>query len=228
MLWQVNPNWLRDENYHFEAFKKLTHKAYLAGENIYHSPYVIQWWSDLHGKPSIGNLYHNGKRGEDPVITYKRIYGLSQKAFNDEMFLGYQHLLNFDFQHARRETRPYACTFSSEVSELAGGWQEPKDTLEEYGFSAIRLDQLLQAEKPLKKVSLTVKGKQLRYGFVAVTTSGKSIYSPAGAKSFVLPKDEPLSHLYLLVMGAPDEHEQLSWKGKPRQFPYQYKLAAHY
>ena len=228
MLWQVNPNWLRDENYHFEAFKKLTHKAYLAGENIYHSPYVIQWWSDLHGKPSIGNLYHNGKRGEDPVITYKRIYGLSQKAFNDEMFLGYQHLLNFDFQHARRETRPYACTFSSEVNELAGGWQEPKDTLEEYGFNAIRLDQLLQAEKPLKKVSLTVKGKQLRYGFVAVTASGKSIYSPVNAKSFVLPKDEPLSHLYLLVMGAPDEHEQLSWKGKPRQFPYQYKLAAHY
>ena len=43
MLWQVNPWWLRDENYHFEAFKTLTHKAFLAMENIYHSPYVIQW-----------------------------------------------------------------------------------------------------------------------------------------------------------------------------------------
>ena len=56
MLWQVNPWWLRDENYHFEAFKTLTHKAYLAMDNIYHSPYVIQWWSDLHGRKSIGGL----------------------------------------------------------------------------------------------------------------------------------------------------------------------------
>ena len=78
MLWQVNPWWLRDENYHFEAFKKLTHKAYLDGENIYHSPYVIQWWSDLHGRKSIAELFRQGKRGEDPVITYKRMYNSLQ------------------------------------------------------------------------------------------------------------------------------------------------------
>ena len=29
MLWQVNPDWITDENYHFEAFKSLTHKAFL-------------------------------------------------------------------------------------------------------------------------------------------------------------------------------------------------------
>ncbi|MCR5159621.1 MAG: alpha/beta hydrolase fold domain-containing protein [Prevotella sp.] len=222
MLWQVNPNWLRDENYHFEAFKKLTHKAYLAGENIYHSPYVIQWWSDLHGKPSIGNLYHNGKRGEDPVITYKRLYNMSQQQFCNEMFQGYQHLLNLDFNHARRETRPYACTFASEVEDLADGWQQPKDTLEEYGFHAIRLDHLL--DKPLKKVSVKLKGKQLLQGFVAVTRDGRSIYSPVGATSFALPKDEPLAHLYLLIMGAPAKHEMLSWNGKPAQFPCRYKV----
>ena len=224
MLWQVNPNWLRDENYHFEAFKKLTHKAYLAGENIYHSPYVIQWWSDLHGKPSIGNLYHNGKRGEDPVITYKRLYNMSQQQFCNEMFRGYQHLLNLDFNHARRETRPYACTFASEVEDLADGWQQPKDTLEEYGFHAIRLDHLL--DKPLKKVSVKLKGKQLLQGFVAVTRDGRSIYSPVGATSFALPKDEPLAHLYLLIMAAPAKHEMLSWNGKPAQFPCQYKVNA--
>ena len=56
MLWQVNPDWLTDENFHFEAFKRLTHKAYLHLDNIYHSPYVIQWWSDLHGRKSIAEL----------------------------------------------------------------------------------------------------------------------------------------------------------------------------
>ena len=34
MLWQVNPWWLRDENYHFEAFKKLTHIVRAAGVKI--------------------------------------------------------------------------------------------------------------------------------------------------------------------------------------------------
>ena len=236
MLWQVNPNWLRDENYHFEAFKKLTHKAYLSGENIYHSPYVIQWWSDLHGKTSIGNLYHNGQRGEDPVITYKRLYGLTQQQFNKEMFQGYQHLLNLDFQHARRETRPYACTFASEVTDLADGWQQPKDTLEEYGFNAIKLDHLLATGKPLKKLSLKIKelpssggtGGGLCYGFVAVTKSDRSIYSPVNATTFVLPKDEQVEHLYLLVMGAPSQHEQLSWEGKPAQFPYAFRIGTSY
>ena len=227
MLWQVNPWWLRDENYHFEDFKRLTHKAYLSMANIYHSPYVIQWWSDLHGKPSIADLYRNGKRGEDPVITYKRLYRLSQRQFCDEMFLGYQHLLNFDFKHARKETRPYACTFDSPVKDLGGGWQAPVDTLEEYGFNAIRLDHL-SADRPLKKVSVKMQGKQLRYGFVAVTASGKSIYSPVNASSFLLPRDEQVAHLYLLVMGAPDQHERLGFRGDATTFPYQYKLSTTY
>ena len=224
MLWQVNPWWLRDENYHFEAFKKLTHKAYLHMENIYHSPYVIEWWSELRGKTAIGQLYREGKRGEDPVMTYKRLYGLTQQQFCDEMFVGYQHLLNFDFSHARRETRPYACTFSSPTTEQGGGWMAPKDAPEEYGFNAIKLDELLQAKKPLKKVTIELKGEHLRYGFVAVGASGKSYYSPINANRFALPKGDAVEHLYLLVMGAPDEHAQLSYEGQPAQFSYQYKL----
>ena len=229
MLWQVNHDWLTSENYHFEAFKKLTHKAYLAGDNIYHSPYVIQWWSDLHGKPSIGHLYHEGRRGEDPVITYKRVYNMTQPQFCREMFQGYQHLMNFDFNHARKETRPYACTFSSPVVELADGWQAPKDTLEAYGFSAIKLDHLLTPGRQLKRVAARLRGsKQLLQGFVAVTKSGRSIYSPVGATTMVLPADEPIAHLYLLVMGAPSKHVMLSWHGKAEQFPYQFKVTPSY
>ena len=231
MLWQVNPWWLRDENYHFEDFKRLTHKAYLAMENIYHSPYVIQWWSDQRGKTSIAQLYRDGKRGEDPVVTYKRTYKLTQPQFCDEMFLGYQHLLNFDFKHARRETRPYACTFNSPVEAAADkGFFQPKDMPEQYGFNAIRLDSLLTNDsgKALRKLSLKIRGKQLRYGFVAVTKSDRSIYSPINATTFAMPKDEPVAHLYLLVMGAPDEHQTMRRRGEPATFPYEYKLTTTY
>ena len=202
MLWQVNPGWLTDENYHFEAFKQLTHKAYLHLDNIYHSPFVIQWWSDLHGRKSIAELYRQGRIGEDPVMTYKRMYNMSQKQFCDEMFRGYQHLVNFDFNHARKETRQYACTFDTETE--GGKWLRPKNYPEEYGFNAIKLDDKVNLNA--RKFRLNIQGDNLRYGFVGITTDDQSVYSDVNATEFVVPKSKRLSHLYLIVMGAPLQH----------------------
>ena len=230
MLWQVNPDWLTDENYHFEAFKKLTHKAYLHLDNIYHSPYVIQWWSDLHGRKSIAELYRQGRIGEDPVMTYKRMYGLTQQQFNDEMLRGYQHLVNFDFKHARKETRKYACSFNTElVSE--GEWLRPKDYPEEYGFNAILLDDKVDLKS--KTFDLQLKGDHLRYGFVGVTTDGESVYSPVNAITFDAPKGKTLAHLYLIVMGAPEKHYMIPMpseehpeplKAELDEFPYEFRV----
>ena len=228
MLWQVNPDWITDENYHFEAFRKLTHKAYLHLENIYHSPYVIQWWSDLHGRKSIAELYRQGRIGEDPVMTYKRINGLKQHEFNDEMFRGYQHLVNFDFKHARKETRKYACTFDTECR--GGEWMRPKDYPEEYGFNAILLDD--KVDLKAGRFDLSIKGDHLRYGFVGVTTDGESIYSPVNATSFETPKGKRLAHLYLIVMGAPERHYQIPMpteanpepKAELEEYPYEFRV----
>jgi len=228
MLWQVNPDWLTDENYHFEAFKKLTHKAYLHLDNIYHSPYVIQWWSDLHGRKSIAELYRQGRIGEDPVMTYKRMYGLTQQQFNDEMLRGYQHLVNFDFKHARKETRKYACTFNTEITET-NGWLRPKDYPEEYGFNAILLDDKVNLKS--KTFNLQLKGDHLRYGFVGVTTDGESVYSPVNAITFDVPKGKTIAHLYLIVMGAPEKHYMIPMpsedspeppKAELEAFPYEF------
>ena len=214
MLWQVNPNWLRDENYHFEAFKKLTHKAYLDMENIYHSPFVIQWWSDLHGRKSIAELFQQGKQGEDPVMTYKRMYNLSQQQFNDEMLRGYQHLVNFDFQHARKDTRPYACTFTTDLDTLKGGWLQPKNQLEAYGFNAIPLP------VTKKKVCVKLEGKDVHFGFVGVTTNGETLYGQKDVPVFTCPKVKTLRHLYLVVMGAPKTYTPHS----KDIFPYKFRI----
>ena len=230
MLWQVNPDWLTDENYHFEAFKKLTHKAFLHMENIYHSPYVIQWWSDLHGRKSIAELFRQGRIGEDPATTYMRMYGLSQQDFCDEMFRGYQHLMNFDFQHARRETRRYACTFDTELQDKGKGWYSPKDLPEGYGFNAIRLDERVNLNATTYKVR--VKGNHLRYGFVGITTDDECLYGAVNDNTLRIPKNKQLRHLYLVVMGAPQRHEdvmatpsdapkQLTY----RQYPYAFKIS---
>ena len=230
MLWQVNPDWLTDENYHFEAFKQLTHKAYLHLDNIYHSPFVIQWWSDLHGRKSIAELYRQGRIGEDPVMTYKRMYNMSQKQFCDEMFRGYQHLVNFDFNHARKETRQYACTFDTELE--GGKWLRPKNYPEEYGFNAIKLDDKVNLNA--RKFRLNLQGDNLRYSFVGITTDGQSVYSNVNATEFVVPKSKRLSHLYLIVMGAPLQHHQIpmptdeNYKNPQNLlvFPYSFRIFA--
>ena len=232
MLWQVNPDWLTDENYHFEAFRKLTHKAFLHLDNIYHSPYVIQWWSDLHGRKSIAELYRHGKIGEDPVMTYKRMYGLTQQSFCDEMFRGYQHLVNFDFKHARKETRRYACTFNTELADR-DGWQRPKHYPEEYGFNAILLDDKVNLNA--HGFGLQITGDNLRYGFVGITEDDKEIYGDINDTSFTVPEGTRLKHLYLIVMGAPAWHEKIPMpseenpetKTEQKEFPYAFKVCSY-
>lgn len=224
MLWQVNPDWITDENYHFEAFKTLTHKAFLHMDNIYHSPYVLQWWSDLHGRQFIAELFRQGVIGEDPVMTYKRMNGLSQSAFCDEIFRGYQHLVNFDFTHAYKETRQYAATFNTELETCSNGWLRPKSLPEGYGFNAIKLDDLVNLNSPT--FHLHLRGNQLRYGFVGITTNGESIYSDVNATSFTS-NGQPLKHLYLIIMGAPEHHADVMTHGNTpeyKQYPYEFQV----
>ena len=224
MLWQVNPDWITDENYHFEAFKTLTHKAFLHMDNIYHSPYVLQWWSDLHGRQFIAELFRQGVIGEDPVMTYKRMNGLSQSAFCDEIFRGYQHLVNFDFTHAYKETRQYAATFNTELETCSNGWLRPKSLPEGYGFNAIKLDDRINLNSPI--FHLHLRGNQLRYGFVGITTNGESIYSDVNATSFTS-NGQPLKHLYLIIMGAPEHHADVMTHGNTpeyKQYPYEFQI----
>ena len=224
MLWQVNPDWITDENYHFEAFKTLTHKAFLHMDNIYHSPYVLQWWSDLHGRQFIAELFRQGVIGEDPVMTYKRMNGLSQSAFCDEIFRGYQHLVNFDFTHAYKETRQYASTFNTELETCSDGWLRPKSLPEGYGFNAIKLDDRVNLNSPI--FHLHLRGNQLRYGFVGITTNGESIYSDVNATSFTS-NGQPLKHLYLIIMGAPEHHADVMTHGNTpeyKQYPYEFQI----
>lgn len=245
MLWQVNPDWQTDERYHWDAFTKLTHKAYLHLENIYHSPYILEYWGVKRGRPIIAELFRQGKRGEDQVMTYKRLTGLSQEAFCDEMFDASRHLVNLDFERVWKNTRPYANQYDCKLSKQADGcYQVPAEVCpENYGFNVIPL----VVPEPGTKVTLQfegLKGPQdgyvsfhpekagWRYGFVAVKADGKSLYGEMSAKqkgklTFKTPENEKLVYLWLVVMGAPEEH----WMNpsprsgeKDAQWPYRIKL----
>ena len=78
LLWQVYPEWMTFENYHLVDYMNQTNFAFLHPINMYHSPYVIEYWSEKHGKDFFGHLCRSTQDGEDPVATYKRLNDLSQ------------------------------------------------------------------------------------------------------------------------------------------------------
>ena len=217
MLWQVNPNWIGSERYHWDAFCKNTHKAYLSIENIYRSPYIIEYWGMKRGLTAIGDLYRAGKRGEDPVITYKRLYNFSQEAFCDEMYDAVCHIVNLDYPRCWELTRPFACQMTTELDTQGDGWYAPRQTNipEDFGFNVIplvlpktgkRLTATLHTDVPMEQGGF-------RCGFVVVGKDGRSVYSPMktlSSKSKNLKLSFKLSSdaakAFLVVMAAPAEY----------------------
>lgn len=225
MLWQVNPRWIEDESYHWDGFTSKCHKAYLHMTNIYHSPYILEFWGEKRGLKHIAELYRQGKRGEDPAITYMRLNGLSQEEFCDEMYEASARIINLDYARAWEETRPYANRFSTKFNEGKDGWKHvvSEQCPECCGFNAVALP----VPEKGKSVSVDFKGcadsakAGWRYGFVAVCDGGSTLYGEMGKEKestieFTAPSDAVLTHLWLVVMGAPSEYEMNS----EEQYPY--------
>ena len=251
MLWQVNPDWMTDENYHWDAFKSLTYRAFLHTDNIYHSPYVLEYWSQKHGLPFIADMFRQGVAGEDPVQTYKRMNNLTQEQFVDEMFDCYQHLVNLDYPRVYNETRQWANSFynfKDSMIALSDGWYQVKADCcpENYGFNVIKLS-VPEAGNSVKVDFYGLQGASgkadgytndwwylpdYRYGFVGVTQDGSSIIGSVnktdydnqlGSATFVTPSDKKLKYLWLVVMGAPSEHWTLD-QLPLAQWPYKIKI----
>lgn len=237
MLWQVNPDWIGDESYHWDGFTSKCHKAYLHMTNIYHSPYILEHWGDKRGLTHIAELYRQGKIGEDPAMTYIRVNGLSQEEFCDEMYEASSRIINLDYKRAWKETRPYANMFSTKMAEEEDGWITvvPEQCPEDYGFNAIAMP------VPEAGASLAVGFKGCagregyicgspeiagwRYGFVGVKEDGSAVYgemqrNSEGTVTFTAPEGSALTHLWLVVMGAPSEHRMNS----ENQWPYSLRV----
>lgn len=239
MLWYVNPNWVTDENYHWQAFKENTHKSFLHFSNMYRTPYVLESWSERHGVHFIADMFRQGECDEDPILTYKRMTEISWDDFNDEMFENYQQLINFDYKHSFNYTRQWANTFSPFGDRMLeqNGWYKvtPEFYPENYGFNPIKL----AVPEKGQKVEIVFKGmldpteeKQdseleslagWRYGFVGIKEDGTSIKGEVfqnrlGIATFTI--DEPLSHLWFVVMGAPTSY----WNGFQAHWPYSIKV----
>lgn len=244
MLWQVYPEWMTFENYHYVSYLKKTHFAFLHPQNMYHSPYVLEYWSEKHGKEFFGTLCRSTQDGEDPVMTYKRLNNLSQDAFNDEMFDAASRFMTWDLKRIEKVAAPYANKHFTKLDAVENGWYQV-DSLnapQNYGYNGIGLAvptagntvsvdfEGIAGTKGYSDVKTDKAG--WRYGFVAHTKDGKRVYSKVsrearGKNTFKIPDNT--RHLWLVVSGAPSEHWPVAFgrqaaRQKEEQWPYRIKL----
>jgi hypothetical protein len=242
MLWQVYPEWMTFENYHLTSYLKKTHFALFHETNMYHSPYVLEYWSTKHGGEFIGKLWREGAEGEDAVAAYKRLTSIDQDQFNDEIFEAARRFMTWDLPRIERFAAPYANAHACELKTVGEGWYQVTSSYcpQDYGYNGIKLI------PPAGGTKLTLHFKGVagaegfrsigteragwRYGFVAAKRDGSRVYGPAwskrdGIETFTVP--DGTEHLWLVVGGAPTEHSPHVADGKEEndaQWPYQIKL----
>lgn len=249
MLWQVYPEWMTFENYHLVDFMKGTHYAFLHPANMYHSPYLFEYWSNKRGIEFFGDFCRATEAGEDPVMTYKRITSLTQDQFNDEMFDAYRHFITWDLKRIEQVAKQYANQHKSLLNDVGDGWYRiaASNCPQNYGYNGIRL----KVPEAGTKVVVSFKGiagaegfnnvkidkAGWRYGFLASKKDGSRVYGDINKKSkgkakFKVP--ENTEYLWLVVSGAPTEHwplvmsRQKPAAGAPfteEQWPYEVKLS---
>ncbi|WP_192579240.1 DUF6055 domain-containing protein [Dyadobacter aurulentus] len=245
MLWQVYPEWMTFENYHLKSYLKKTHYAFLHPQNMYHSPYVLEYWSEKHGKTFFGELCRSTQEGEDPVMTYKRLTGVSQEKFNDEMFEAAGRFMTWDLKRVAKEAARYANQHSTRLNPAKGGWWkvDSANCPQNYGYNGIALT----VPASVKMVTPEFEGiagakgysdyksghAGWRYGFVAFQKDGTRVYGKMsreakGKLKFKVPADT--QNLWLVVSGAPTEHWVVPF-GRQKtvapeeQWPYQIRLS---
>jgi len=243
MLWNVNPNWVTDENYHWKGFIDHFNKRFLDGENIYHSPYVLEYWSYKHGITVMGDLFRAGKRGEDPAMTYMRVFNLSLDQMADEMYDCYSRLLTFDFPRVKDTHKQYACELVTKAERVSIMKEEGvsktlytvvRPTEEQrpgtYGFNVIEL--LLNKKKQTVEFK-GVEGDNIgyRYGIVLVDFDKSPTYLPVYKdvhKKFKFKPKKNTNRAFLVVVGCPTKkYEPFTWhrrgndNAKEAEYPYE-------
>lgn len=250
MLWQVYSDWTTIEQYHLDAYMDQTHYSLLSVHNMYHAPQFMEYWANKHGQDIISRIWRQAEGKEDPAATYKRLTGLNQQQFNDEIYEAASHFVAWDIPRIKSICSSYANQHRCKLDKVADRWYQIASTRcpQNYEYNAIRLN----VPESGKIVSLDFKGiagsegfrservdkAGWRYGFVVVNKAGKCLYGDMyrgkngenGTVRFEIPKDTQF--LWLVVTGAPTEHwdfvkpwstpkEELE---KEAQWPYQIRL----
>lgn len=242
---QFSSNWSNNQNMH--------HLNIIHEDARYNNCYYQDWWCQLHGLNTVGRVWREASKPEDPIQAYMRIFSLNDSTFADEQFEGYAHIAAMDIDswksygqgligsEQQRLTDVPDVIVQSHLNGEKDWWVvQPDYCPQNYGYNA----------NPLKVptvgtvVTATFKGlvnatgyrsiyperAGWRYGLVAYSSDGTRTYSPMGREatgevSITIP--EKCTHLWFVVMGAPTKWWTHSWNENvddDEQWPYAVKF----
>jgi hypothetical protein len=240
LLWQVYPEWVTFEKFHMEGFVKKSYLAFLHPENAYHSPFLIEYWSEKHGKQFYGKMLREVRKEEDPVETYQRLTKITQEQFNNEVYDASCKFVTWDLKRVRKIADRYANQHSTVLDLTKDGWLRvsKQNCPESYGYNAIKLKVPIQGNVVAVQFRSGINAEGVnyadrakvgwRYGFVAYRKDGKRFYGTmhdqhSSSASFTVP--ENTSYLWLVVIGAPESHLKFkSMIEELDQYPYEIKV----
>ena len=242
---QFSSNWSNNQNMH--------HLNIIHEDARYNNCYYQDWWCQQHGLNTVGRVWREASKPEDPIQAYMRIFSLNDSTFADEQFEGYAHIAAMDIDswksygqgligsEQQRLTDVPDVIVQSHLNGEKDWWVvQPDYCPQNYGYNA----------NPLKVptvgtvVTATFKGlvnatgyrsiyperAGWRYGFAAYSSDGTRTYSPIGREadgevSITIP--EKCTHLWFVVMGAPTKWWTHSWNENAdddEQWPYAVKF----
>ncbi|MCU4162517.1 DUF6055 domain-containing protein [Carboxylicivirga caseinilyticus] len=231
----------------FTSYLNTAHKHILHETPRYDNYFIQDFWTYKHGLDFIGRLWNESIRPEDPVETYKRITGINQSEFNNEMFECAARFTTWDIPAIKSYASSKILSRPQTAMSDAGSdyWLvDESDCPENYGYNVI----LLNTPRTATRVSAFFEGKSgmdgyrknyvtsagWRYGFVAMLFDGTRVYSDIGSASYSTPNDTlhfdcPANtlRLWLVVSGAPSYHWRHAWDdddSNDEQWPYQVKF----
>ncbi|MDR1121119.1 MAG: T9SS type A sorting domain-containing protein, partial [Dysgonamonadaceae bacterium] len=233
----------------FAGYLSHVNKHLLHESPRYENYFIQDYWCSLHGMDFIGRLWNESKKPEDPVDTYKRITGITQSLFNDEMYDCAAKFATWDIPHLKSYGSSVITSRPQPKMNNAGNnyWMiDSTVCVENYGHNIIRLNVPVAGEKVFayfegkagmngfRRNNTTNAG--WRYGFVALKNDGTRIYSEMktasmtdnegkGTLSFDCPAN--CQRLWLVVSGAPKTHWKHAWDdndANDEQWPYQVRF----
>ena len=219
----------------------------------YNNCYYQDWWCQQHGLNTIGRVWRESVKPEDPIQAYMRIFGLNDSTFADEQFEGYAHIAAMDIDswktygqgligsEQQRLTDAPDAIVQSHLNGEDGWWVVSPDYCpQNYGYNAnpLKVPAAGTVVKAIFKGLVGAEGYRSIYperagwcyGLVAYSSDGTRTYGETGRNaegevSITVP--EGCTHLWFVVMGAPTKWWTHSWNNNTNddeQWPYAVKF----
>ena len=258
--WEDCANWQAHKVYPAEQFasnwsnnQDMHHLNIIHEDARYNNCYYQDWWCQQHGLNTIGRVWRESTKPEDPIQAYMRIFNLNDSTFADEQFEGYAHIAAMDIEawktygqgligsEQQRLTEASEAIVQSHLGGETEWWVvQPEYCPQNYGYNAnpLKVPAAGTEVKATFKGLINAEGYRSiyperagwRYGFVAYSSDGTRTYSPIGREtegevSITIP--EKCTHLWFVVMGAPTKWWTHSWNenaADDEQWPYAVKF----